>query len=91
MKKKNWKKILKKKKKILDLFSILKGPESGKEKTGTPESGHFKICRTSGPDVMSGWALLISIKLYMNFWAIRIAVPFFFQSDFAYRLWLVQK
>ena len=59
MKKKIEKKILKKKIenfeiKFLDFFSILKGPESGKEKTGSPESGHFKICRTSGPDVISG-------------------------------------
>ena len=32
----------------------VKSPESGKEKTGSPESRHLKICRTSGPDVMSG-------------------------------------
>ena len=35
-------------------FSIIRGPESGKEKTGSPEFGHLKIYRTSGPDSMSG-------------------------------------
>ena len=29
------------------------GVREGK-KNGSPESGHFEICRTSGPDVMSG-------------------------------------
>ena len=55
--KKNLKKKLKILKKNFGFISILKGLESGKEKTGSPESGHFKICRASWPNVMSGWAL----------------------------------
>ena len=35
------------------IFSIIKGPESRKEKK-PEESGHLKYPRISGPDVMSG-------------------------------------
>ena len=34
------------------LFLRLRSP--GRKKTGGPESGHLKIRRTSGPDLMSG-------------------------------------
>ena len=37
------------------VFFYIKGSGVRKgKKTGSPESGHFKICRTSGPDVISG-------------------------------------
>ena len=47
-------------------FLLLRVRSPGRKKTGSPESGHLKICRTSGPDVMSGWAL-VHKKSYRGF------------------------
>ena len=53
--KKNLKKKKNFKKNFLNFFLSLRVRSPGREKTGSPESGHFKICRTSGlEDVMSG-------------------------------------
>ena len=39
---------------FFDFLLFLRVRSPGSKETGSPESGHLKICRTSGPDVMSG-------------------------------------
>ena len=56
-------------------FLLLRVRSPGRKKTGSPESGHLKICRTSGPDVMSGWALPLCQKGdQLDRWVVKILI-----------------
>ena len=51
---------------FLGLFKIVRSPASGKKTSGFQTVRTFKICRTSGPDVMSGRALGRALHLFME-------------------------